>query len=169
MSDRTPPPIPRAAPLPRTIRVGQALWTASLLAGILVLVLAVLRRTDQFERLRTFVGDLQADAADSTIDTVATVAFWTAVAVLGVLTLIELALRGRAERRAGARWALLLVLLLHAGAAVLGDPLVALGPLAPPSRALLAVQLGLAAAALVLTAIGARSVARQHQAGSQGR
>jgi hypothetical protein len=169
MSDRTPAPVLVRAKPNRLERQARVLWALSFVAGAVLLAAAFLRRSRQFELLRDFISDAAPGSTASAIDTGATVAFWGALAALAVFTLAELVLRGPAERRAGARWILLLVLAVHAAAALVGEAFVALGEGTVPFRWLLGSQLLLAVAGLALAALGRRRSRRDQDGGSRAR
>jgi hypothetical protein len=166
MSDRTPPPVLARPRADRTVRLSRLLWVASFLSGALLLVVAFVRRTRQFDLLRDFIAGATPGYDASAVDTTAALAYWGALAALAVLTLAELLLRKGAERRAGLRWVLLLVLAVHAAAALVGEAFVALGEGAVAFRWLLGAQLLFALAALCALTLRGRRSRRDEDAGS---
>jgi hypothetical protein len=148
-------------------RLSRVLWALSFLAGALLVAIAFLRRSRQFELLRTFISDAEPGYDPGTVDTAATIAFWGALAALAAFTLAELMLRGAAERRAAVRWILLLVVAVHGTAALVGEAFVALAEGAVPFRWLLGAQVLLAVAALAVSALGRRR-SRRDQDGRSG-
>ncbi|WP_286276767.1 hypothetical protein [Naasia aerilata] len=165
MSDRTPAPVPATPKPDRVLRLSRILWGLSFVAGVLLLAIAFLRRSRQFELLRGFVSDAEPGYDASTVDTAATVAFWGALAALAVFTVAEILLRGPAERRAGVRWVLLLVLVVHGTVALVGEAFVALAEGAVAFRWLLGAQLVLGAAALAAASLRGRRARRREQDG----
>lgn len=158
----SPPPIAAITGPSKLTRAARVVWGLSFLAGIVALVVAFLRRTDQFARLRTLIEDTMPGYDAETVDTAATVTFWATFAALAVFLLVELMLRGPAERRAMARWGLLLVLVVHTAVAAAAISFIALDAEGTSTRLLVLAQLVLAALALLLTTIAA-AVSRRRQ------
>jgi hypothetical protein len=156
MSDVTPAPVPALIRPSKSMRLARAFWVASFLVGVLVVAIAFLRRTTQFTDLHVFIRGLQPGYDTAAVDRAATLAFWGSLAALALFLLVEALLRPVTERRTGARWAMVVVLLGHAALAVGADPFIALGEAATYSRLLLGIQLLLAAAALTATALARR-------------
>lgn len=159
-----PPPVPPITGPSKLMRTARWVWGLSYLAGIVALFVAFLRRTDQFGRVRSVIDDLDPGRDAETVDRIAAIAFWGTFGALAFFLLLELLLRGRAERKAGARWLLLLVLLVHTSVAVVLVSFVALGAEGTPTAVLVFVELGLAAVALLVTAIAARINRRRQRA-----
>lgn len=159
MSDSTPPPVPLPIEPTGPVKAARSLWIISFAVGLLAAVFVFLARNAQVERLRQLVTDLQPDRNAETLRAVATFVVWGSLGALVLLIVVEaLLLRVMMRRHGGARWALLIVLLIHGAVAVLADAIV----VAPTDegvyvRILLGAQLLLAVAGLVVSMLpGAR-------------
>lgn len=153
MSDSTPAPVRRLSPPTTAVRVARWLWLASLTLGVIAGFFVFLSRADQLERLRALVIGLDATLDSETLDAAALIVFWGALGVLALVFALEaIMLNVMLRGRGGARWALLCLLVFHAGALVLADAAL----IAPDNTGLylwilLLVQLVLASAGLVFS------------------
>ncbi|MCU1635710.1 MAG: hypothetical protein JWQ68_949 [Cryobacterium sp.] len=155
MSDRTPAPVPPPVIPNRPLKASRFLWLASFALGLLAAVYAFLSRNDQIDQLRKLAGDAAPDQASGTRDAVASAVFWGTLVALVLIVVIEaILLRVMLRRHGGARWALLVVLLVHAGVALLAASVVAVNAFEGLSvQLLLLAQLASACVALVSSAV----------------
>ncbi|MCU1638942.1 MAG: hypothetical protein JWL94_1589 [Microbacteriaceae bacterium] len=151
------------------MRVARALWLTSLAAGLLAIVTALLEWDAQVDRLSTAAAEIEPGRDTATLDAVATIVFGGSLAALVLVVVIEaVLLKVMMRRHAWARWALLVVLLVHSGVVLLAE-----ASLAAPGiegilvRLLLLGQLLLAGAGLIVSVLpGARRWFRtEHQSG----
>jgi hypothetical protein len=154
MSDTTPPP----APLPTTptgpVRISRFLWLASVIVGLAVVAFALFSRERQIELLSDVIAGVDPDRAAETLATVATIVFWSSLGALVVVVVLEfLLLRGVLRRHRWAQWAQLLVLLAHSGVVALAGTFIALGDQGVVIGGLLIVQLVLGVVALIVSVL----------------
>ncbi|MHA7264205.1 hypothetical protein ACX80W_13485 [Arthrobacter sp. TMN-37] len=144
-----PAPIVVSVPPPGPVRAALSLWLASFAAGLVAALVAFLNRRAQIDRLREAAAGLGSGRDASTLDTVASVAWWSALGALLVLMAVEALLLAVLLRTGGwPRWVLLVVLPVHVAVMVVGASI-----LGPPGAetylvVLLAAQAVLGAAAL---------------------
>src|SRR3954470_3927716 len=86
MANENPAPVPRLSRPTGAARTARVLWAASFVAGALVIAIAVIRRTTQFQDLQKYVAGLAPDASSSTVETASAIAFWGALAALAIFT-----------------------------------------------------------------------------------
>lgn len=151
MSDSTPAPVRRLDPPPTAVRVAKRLWVTSLVLGLIAGFFIFLARADQLERLRTLVTEVDDTLDSETLGAVALILFWGTLGGLALLFAVEaiminVMLRGRG----GARWALMVLLVINAAAILVAESVL----IAPDDaglllRLLLLAQLVLASAGLV--------------------
>ena len=153
LTDETKPPVLRTIPTPRVVRTARTLWILSFVLGGAAVFIAFLSRDAIVEELTERLGRLapgyDADEVASLVDVV----YWSSIAGLGIIITIEAVLLGSLmNRRGGARWLQLLVLVVHAGAALVGSAFLAIGERALLVAALLVAGfvLGVVAWALCL-------------------
>ncbi|MET1087409.1 MAG: hypothetical protein ABWY04_09860 [Arthrobacter sp.] len=115
LSWAAPAPIAAIPPAPRSAKNGRALWLASFVAGLAVLVGSFLTRQSHLERLKTVVEGLAPGGGAEAVTTATGVVFWGSLAAVLLVILLEAAMLGVVMGRQGwARWALLLLLAGHA-------------------------------------------------------
>jgi hypothetical protein len=149
LAESAPAPILVAVPPPGPVKAARSLWLTSFAAGLVVALIAFPNRGEQVDRLRQAAAGVGTGRDPSTLDTVASVAWWSGLGALLLLIVLEAALLSVLLRRRGwPRWVLLALLPVH-----LGVMMVAASVLAPPGAEtylvlLLAAQAALAAAAV---------------------
>lgn len=120
MSNAVPPPITAAPQPPSLLRVARGLWFASLAAGVAALVIAFLDREGYLTDLQDTAVGLDSGVAPEDAEMAATIAFWGSLGALAAVLLVTgLLVRLLLVGRGWARWALLPVLVLDAGAVLL--------------------------------------------------
>lgn len=125
MSDRTPPPIRKAIEPSTAIKASRFLWTASFIAGLMVVFFGFLARNNQTDRIQDLILEVDPDRDGETLETAANIVLWTSLGALTLVLLIELALLfSMMKGRGSVRWIQLIVLLVHAGVAVVADALI---------------------------------------------
>lgn len=152
MSDTRPAPIPGKAKPSPMIKAARSLWLASFAAGVAAVLFIVFAQEQRMEPLRKIVADLAPDRDAGTLDAVVALVFWGSLGAIALIILIEVLLLWAVMRRHGwARWTLVVVFLIHAGAALLADSfLAAPGDGGLHIRLLLLAQLALAFVATVM-------------------
>ena len=125
MSDRTPPPIRRPIEPPSAVKASRFLWTASFIAGLMVVFFGFLARNNQTDRIQDLILEVDPGRDAQTLETAANIVLWTSLGALTLALLIELALLfSMMKRRGYVRWIQLFVLLAHGGMAVVADALI---------------------------------------------
>ena len=152
LSNPVPPPIPPPMTATGAARVSKLLWLTSFAAGLMAIVFAFLARDAQVERLKEIVTDIRPDQDAASLEAVASVVFWGTLGALALVIAVEaLLVRVMMRRRRWPRWVLMPVLLLHGAVALLADGFVVLPEEGVYVGALLAAQLLLALAGLVVS------------------
>lgn len=128
LTDETRPPVLRPIPTPGVVRTARTLWILGFVLGGAAVFIAFLSRdaiVDELtERLGRLAPGYDADQIASLVDVVS----WSSIAGLGLIIAIEAVLLGSLmNRRGGARWLQLIVLVLHAGAVLVGSAFLAIG------------------------------------------
>ncbi len=153
MSNAVPPPITAARQPPSLLRVAGGLWFAALAAGVAALVIAFLDRESHLASIQDTALGLDPGVAPEDAEMAATIAFWGSLGALAVVLLITaLLVRLLRRGRGWARWALLAVLVLDAGAVLLVQAFLGTDAAGfQPVPHLAIAQLVLAAVALAVT------------------
>jgi hypothetical protein len=147
LSDERPPPVLKAVPPPRPIRVARMLWLLGFVATAGAMLIAFLSQDSIAAELEETLLRLAPTYTASSISSVVDVVYWTAIASLGVVVTVEaLLLAMLLNRRGGARWGQLVLLLVHAGAALVGSAFLTVTELGIAVEALLIGGLALAVA-----------------------
>ncbi|WP_227411916.1 hypothetical protein [Cryobacterium sp. BB736] len=122
MSDSTPAPVRRLSPPTRTLLTARWLWLASLALGLIAGFFIFIYRADQIDRLQQTITELDATRAAETVDALSLLVFWGALGILALVLVLEaIMLSVMLRGHGGARWALLFLLVLNAGAVLLAD------------------------------------------------
>ncbi|WP_170297322.1 hypothetical protein, partial [Georgenia thermotolerans] len=153
LSAETPAPVRREVPPPRAILTSRTLWLLSFVAGLVAAGFAWLDRTAGQQRLTEMVTELDPTRDPASLASLGRLIFWGSfAAVLLVIVVEALLLRTMMGRRAWARIALLVMLIVHAAVMVLADAyLAAAGAEGAGVRWPLVAQLLLAAAAWIVS------------------
>lgn len=130
LSDQTRPPVFRPIPPPRTVTWARALWFASFAFNAVGVLIAFLSydaiRTQLRETLLRVAPNYDETSIEGLVDTI----FWSSLAILGIVLVLEAVLLGFImNRRGGARWLQLPVLVVHAGAVLVGSAFLAVSEL----------------------------------------
>ena len=148
LTDETKPPVLRAIPTPRVVRTARTLWILSFVLGGAAVFIAFLSRDAIVEELTERLGRLAPGYDAGEVASLVDVVYWSSIAGLGIIITIEAVLLGSLmNRRGGARWLQLLVLVVHAGAVLVGSAFLAIG-----ERALLVAALLVAGFVLCVVA-----------------
>ncbi|WP_188742918.1 hypothetical protein [Agromyces bauzanensis] len=140
LTDETKPPVLRAIPTPGVVRTARTLWILSFVLGGAAVFIAFLGRDGIVDELTERLGRLAPGYDADEIASLVDVVYWSSIAGLGLIITIEAVLLGSLmKRRGGARWLQLIVLVLHAGAALVGSAFLAIGDRALLMAALLMV------------------------------
>ncbi|MPV88189.1 hypothetical protein GB882_05865 [Georgenia ruanii] len=143
----------RRIPPPRSILTSRTLWLLSFVAGLVAVGFAWVDRTAGQQRLTELVTELDPTRDPASLESLGRLIFWGSLAAVLLVIVVEaLLLRTMMGRRAWARIALLVVLVVHAAVMVLADAyLAAPGTAGAGVRWPLVAQLLLAAAAWIVS------------------
>jgi hypothetical protein len=120
--DERRPPVLKAVPPPRSVRVSRALWLISFTAAAAAMLIAFLSHESIAAELEETLLRLSPGYDESRISTLVDVIYWACIAGLGVVVTLEAILLAMIlNRRGGARWGQLVLLLVHAGVALVGS------------------------------------------------
>lgn len=150
MSNSTPAPVHKPVKPTGAVKASSALWMLSFLFGVIAIVFAFLSRNTQVKELDALITDLDPKQDASTIETVTAIVFWSAIAAIALVVLIEfLLMRRMLNGHGGMRWVLLVMLVFHAAVMLFGDAFIAFGGEGIYISSLLVAQLVLAGAGLI--------------------
>jgi hypothetical protein len=136
------------------VKVARFLWLTSFVIGLAVIAFAFLSRIDHVERLSDVIADVDPGRAEATLDTVATIVFWSSLGAVALILVIEaLLLHAVVRRHRWAQWAQLVVLLIHACVVLFAGTFIALGDQGMLIAVLLIAQLLLGGIALVVSVL----------------
>lgn len=167
MSDTTPAPIVPIRTITGAANAARLLWLASFSLGLLGLLSAIVFRDSAIEELSRLVTDLRDTLPEDEVQAVTNAIYFAALAVMGVITVLEMILvRVMNSGRGAMRWVLVaVVLLLHVPGAVLSVTFIAPGFNETLHATFLWSQLVFAVAALVVGFLPSanRWFRRQHE------
>lgn len=150
LSDDRRPPVLKIVPPPRSVKTSRVLWLLSFTAVGAAMLIAFLSHEPIAAELEETLLRLSPGYDEASISSLVDVLYWTCVASLGVVVTVEAILLAlMLNRRGGARWAQLALLLLHAGTAIAGSAFLTVTEFGLIVAALLLVSLVLALAAWV--------------------
>lgn len=150
LSDDRPPPVLKIVPPPRSVKTSRVLWLLSFTAVAAAMLIAFLSHEPIAAELEETLLRLSPGYDEASISSLVDVIYWTSLASLGVVVTVEaILLAMMLNRRGGARWVQLPLLLLHAGAAIAGSAFLTVTEFGLIVAALLLVSLVLALAAWV--------------------
>lgn len=153
MSNRTPAPVLEPIVPTRQVKAVRTLWLVSFAAGSIAILFAFVSRDEQLGRLRELITDLAPERDAETLGALAALVFWGSLGTLALVIVIEaIVLRVMMRGHGGARWALMFILFINAGALLIADAFV----IAPGDEGLylricLMAQLTLAGVGVVLS------------------
>lgn len=123
MSNAVPPPVLREATPPPLVRYVGALWLMGGVLGVAALVVAYLDRDTHLAGLRETAASIDGAADATRLDQVASIALWGTLALFALVVVVEvvevLLVRPLMRGVGRVRWALLVALVLDAGAVLL--------------------------------------------------
>lgn len=150
LSDERPPPVLKSVPPPRSIRTARVLWLLAFTATAAAMLIAFLSQESIAAELEETLLRLAPSYDATSISSLVDVIYWSSIAGLGVVVTLEAILLAMLlNRRGGARWGQLVLLLVHAGAALVGSAFLTVTEFGLIVAALLLVSLVLALAAWV--------------------
>ena len=130
MSDTTPPPVVRTPPAPGPVRTSRALWLASFVLTAAGILLAFLSHDSVKVDLTEAIGRVSPTYDEDQVKAVVDLVYWGSLAGLAVIIGLEATLLAFVmNRRGGARWLQLIVLVLHAAAALVAGAFLGTGDL----------------------------------------
>lgn len=152
MSDQRKPPVLRTYPAPGVVKTARALWIFSFVIGGAAVFIAFLSGETLIAELTEVLARLapgyDADAVTSLVDLI----YWASLGGLGLIIAIEAILLAiLLNRRGGARWVQLPVLIIHAGAVLVGSAFLGIGDWGALIEVLLVAGFVIAFAGWVLT------------------
>ena len=151
MSVETRPPVLRKIPVPRLVRLARSLWISSFVLGGASVFIAFLSRDTLIAELTDELGRLAPGYDEDEVAALVDAVYWSSIAGLGLVIAVEAVLLGvLLNRRGGARWAQLPVLVLHAGMVLVASAFLAIGDWGALVGLLLLAGLALAFAGWVL-------------------
>lgn len=151
VADDTRPPVLRKIPVPRLVGLARTLWILSFVAGGAAVFIAFVSRDTLVAELTETIGRLAPGYSETEVASLVDVVYWASVAGLGLVITIEAILLGFVlNRRGGARWLQLPVLVLHTGVVLVASAFIAIGDWGTLVELLLVAGLVLAAAGWVL-------------------
>jgi hypothetical protein len=122
LSDDRRPPVLKIVPPPRSVKTSRILWLLSFTAAAAAMLIAFLSHESIAAELEETLLRLAPGYDESSISSLVDGIYWACIASLGVVVTVEAVLLAMLlNRRGGARWAQLPLLLLHAGAAIVGS------------------------------------------------
>lgn len=128
ITDETKPPVLRPIPTPRVVRTARMLWILGFVLGGAAAFIAFVSRDAIVAELTETLGRLAPGYDSDEIASLVDLVYWSSIAGLGIIITIEAVLLGSLmNRRGGARWLQLIVLVLHAGAVLVGSAFLAIG------------------------------------------
>ncbi len=128
MSDDTKPPVVRTIPMPKAVRVARTLWLISFVASMAAVFISFLTHDALNDELAETIGRLSPGYDDEEVAALVDLVYWSSLAGLGVVVVIEAVLLGTMlTRRGGARWLQLPVLVVHAGVVLVASAFLAIG------------------------------------------
>lgn len=153
MSDRTPAPKLQPIVPTRLVKVARTFWLVAFAAGFIAVLFAFVSRNEQLERLRTLVTELAPERDADTLSALASLVFWGTLLLYVVVMVIEaILLRVMMRGHGGARWALMIVLVVNSVVLLIADAFVIVpGDDGLYLRICLVGQLALAGVGLVLS------------------
>jgi hypothetical protein len=155
MSDDTKPPVLRKIPVPRVVKLARTLWIFSFVLGGAAVLIAFLSHQTLTAELTTTLGRLTPGYSEDEVATFVDIAYWSCIAGLGVVITAEAILLGFVlNRRGGARWLQLLILVLHVVVVVVALAFLAIGDWGALVALLLPSGLVLAVTGWVLCLVG---------------
>lgn len=122
LSDERRPPVLKIVPPPRSVKTSRVLWLLSFTAAAAAILIAFLSHESIAAELEETLLRLAPGYDESSISSLVDGIYWTCIAGLGVVVTVEAILLAMLlNRRGGVRWVQLPLLLLHAGAAIVGS------------------------------------------------
>ena len=141
----------RKIPVPRLVRIARSLWISSFVLGGASVFIAFLSRDTLIAELTDELGRLAPGYDEDEVAALVDTVYWSSIAGIGLVIAVEAILLGvLLNRRGGARWAQLPVLVLHAGMVLVASAFLAIGDWGALVGLLLLAGLALAFAGWVL-------------------
>jgi hypothetical protein len=155
MSDDSKPPVLRKVPVPRVVRIARTFWILSFVLGGAAVLITFLSHGSITAELTTTLVRLTPGYSEDEVATFVDVVYWSSIAGLGVVIMSEaILLAFIVNRRGGARWWQLLVLVLHIGVVVVALAFIAIGDWGTLVTLLLLAGLALAVTGWILGLVG---------------
>jgi hypothetical protein len=152
MSDDTKPPVLRTIPMAKAVKVARSLWLFSFVATMAAVLISFLTHDALNNELTETLGRLAPSYDDDEVASLVNLVYWSSIAGLGIVVLLEASLLGAMlTRRGGARWLQLIVLVVHAGAVLVASAFLAIGDWGGIAELLMLAGLALAIAAWVFS------------------
>jgi hypothetical protein len=114
--------------MPKAVRVARSLWIFSFVASMAAVLISFLTHDALNDELAETIGRLAPGYDDDEVASLVDLVYWTSLAGLGVVVVIEAVLLGTMlTRRGGARWLQLPVLIIHGGVVLVASAFLAIG------------------------------------------
>jgi len=128
MSDQRKPPVLREFPPPRSVKAGRVLWLVSFVLGGAAVFISFLSGETLIAELTEVLSRLAPRYDAGEVTALVDVIYWSCLGGLGLIIAIEaIILAMLLNRRGGTRWVQLPVLVIHAGAVLVGSAFLAIG------------------------------------------
>ena len=128
MSDDAKPPVLRKIPVPKVVKAARTLWILSFVLGGAAVLIAFVSREPLIAELTETIGRLAPGYSEEDVSALVGLVYWSSIAGLGLVIAIEaILLAFLMNRRGGARWLQLPVLVLQAGVVVVASAFITVG------------------------------------------
>ena len=120
--DERRPPVIKAVPPPRSVKTSRVLWLFSFTLSAATMLIAFLSQESISTELEETMLRLSPGYDEAEVSTLVDVIYWVCLAGIGVVVAVEAILLAMIlNRRGGARWGQLVLLVVHAGVALVGS------------------------------------------------
>jgi hypothetical protein len=155
MSADSKPPVLRKIPIPKVVRAARTLWILSFVLGGAAVFIAFISRETLIAELTETIGRLSPGYSEADVSALVDLVYWLSIVGLALVITIEAVLLGFVlNRRGGARWLQLAVLVLQTGTVLVASAFLTVGDWGGVVELLLLAGLALAVVGWVLCLIG---------------
>jgi hypothetical protein len=155
MSDDTRPPVLRKIPVPKAVKFARTLWILSFVLGGAAVFIAFVSKDTLTTELSETIGRLAPGYSQADVSALVDLVYWLSIVALALVITIEAVLLGFVlNRRGGARWLQLAVLVLQTGTVLVASAFLTVGEWGGVVELLLLAGLALAVVGWVLCLLG---------------